>query len=178
MWSVRSLVIVVLSLMAGVAVLAVSTHLLRAEAVNSRDGRFTATFPGAARISSTPVRSGDVTVRMTVYAFEKGPLNYYVSYSDYPPQTFVRLSQDQAYTNVINATLANVKGRKEREAEVKLGDVTGREVFIDVPAQHATMRERLFLVGNRLYQIVYGGPPGSENAKPALDFLNSFTLLP
>jgi len=36
----------------------------------------------------------------------------------------------------------------------------------------------LFLVGNRLFQVVYGGPPGSENTKGALDFLNSFKLLP
>jgi hypothetical protein len=175
MWSVRPLVLSAFSLL---AVLVVSALPVRAEAVNSKDGRFAATFPGSARMSTTPVQSGDVTVRMTVYAFENGQLNYYVSYSDYPPRTFDRLSRDQAYVNVINATLANVKGRKEREADVKLGDVTGREVLIDVPAQHATMRERLFLVGNRLYQVVYGGPPGSANAKPALDFLNSFKLLP
>lgn len=175
MWSARPLLLLAVSLL---AVLAVSAQPARAEAVNSKEGRFAAVFPGAARMSSTPVQSGDVTVRMTVYAFENGPLSYYVSYSDYPSQTFAHLSRDRAYANVINATVANVKGRKEREAGVKVGNVTGREVLIDVPAQHATMRERLFLVGSRLYQVVYGGPPGSENAEPALDFLNSFKLLP
>lgn len=149
-----------------------------AEAVTSKDGHFAATFPGAARMSSAPVQSGDVTVRMTMYAFENGVFSYYVTYSDYPPQVFARTSQGQALTNVIHSTVANVKGKVTHEETITIGNVSGREVVIDVPAQNALMRERLLLVGNRLYQIVYGGPQGSENSKAALDFLNSFRLLP
>jgi hypothetical protein len=39
------------------------------------------------------------------------------------------------------------------------------------------MRQRLFQVGNRLYQVVYAGPSGSEARADVEAFMASFQLL-
>jgi len=151
---------------------------LRAETVTSKDGHFAATFPAQSRASSAPVQMGNATIAMNVIAVEQAAFNYYVSYSDYPPGTLAQTAPDQAYANIVSSTVAGGQGKLRSSVPYKLGNITGREVVIDVPSQQQVARERLFLVGNRLFQVVYGGPPGSENTKGALDFLNSFKLLP
>jgi hypothetical protein len=157
---------------------AIAAQLARAETVVSKDGHFAVAFPAQSRASSAPVQMGNVTIQLNVVAVEQENFNYYVSYSDYSPGSLAETAPDQAYANIVSSTVAGVHGKLRSSTPFQLGNVTGREVVIDVPSQGQVARERLFLAGSRLFQVVYGGPPGSENGKSALDFLNSFKLLP
>lgn len=44
------------------------------------------------------------------------------------------------------------------------------------PSGTKTVRVRYFLVGSRLYQLMYDGPRGTEKQAAASHFLNSFEL--
>ena len=52
----------------------------------------------------------------------------------------------------------------------------GRETYTHLP-DNAVMRQRLFQVGNRLYQAVYAGPFGTESREDVETFMQSFQIL-
>jgi hypothetical protein len=54
--------------------------------------------------------------------------------------------------------------------------VRGREFLARMPSGN-TLRQRLFLVGNRFYQTIYVGPPGSEAEPDVEAFLASFRVV-
>jgi hypothetical protein len=150
----------------------------RDEKVVSEDGRFSAVFPGPPKTSSLPVQSGDVTVTMNMVGVENGPASYIVSTVDYPQGTLSGKPVDAAFQSIVDGTVGNVRGTLRSAAPITLGDTTGREVLIDVTAKNLAVHERIFIIGDRLYQVMYGGPAGTESAPSATRFLNSFKLLP
>jgi hypothetical protein len=150
----------------------------REDTVVSQDGGFKATFPVKAQTTSMPVKSGELDVTMNMVAAEKNGASFVVSYVDYPAGSLAQKSSDQAFQDIIDGTLGNVQGTLRNAAPITLGGTAGREVLIDVPAQNVVVHERIFLVGDRLYQVMYGGPKGTENANDATAFLDSFKLMP
>jgi hypothetical protein len=149
----------------------------RDETVVSQDGRFSATFPSKPQTSAIPVQGDGFTLTMNMVAAEKASATYVVSYVDYPSGTLAQKSPDQAFQDIVDGTVGNVGGTLRSVTPVALGDATGRAVMIDVPAENVAVHERIYLVGDRLYQVMYGGPKGSEIEKGAMAFLDSFKLL-
>jgi hypothetical protein len=81
------------------------------------------------------------------------------------------------YDKNVMAFLHKSKGRLVSQAKVDLaGGIDGREVVTLLPSNQV-MRQRLFQVGNRLYQAVYGGPFGTETRADVETFMTSFQLL-
>jgi hypothetical protein len=72
--------------------------------------------------------------------------------------------------------LAATKGRLMRQARVDQHGIDGREVVTLLPDK-AVIRQRLFQVGNRLYQAVYAGPFGTETRDDVETFMESFQIL-
>lgn len=148
----------------------------RDETVVSQEGGFRATFPAKTQTTSMPVKSGDIDVTMHLVAAEKNGASFVVSYVDYPAGTLGQKSTDQAFQDIVDGTVGNVQGTLRSAETIRLGGTAGRAVLIDVPAQNVAMHERIFLVGDRLYQVMYGGPTGTETGKDAAAFLDSFKL--
>jgi hypothetical protein len=63
-----------------------------------------------------------------------------------------------------------------RQTAIDLGGIDGREIFTELPEKDV-LRQRMFLVGNRLYQVVYQGPFGTESRADVEEFMASFRLL-
>jgi hypothetical protein len=61
--------------------------------------------------------------------------------------------------------------------ECKSGDVSGWEYTLVAKDGSMAGHVRSFFVGDRLFQIMYLGPVGSENGKECMHFLDSFRLL-
>ena len=61
---------------------------------------------------------------------------------------------------------------------VEQGDVTGREIVVQVPKGNSVtmMRQQFFLTDTRFYQLVYTGPAGTETSPEAEAFFNSFQI--
>jgi hypothetical protein len=150
----------------------------REDTVVSQDGGFKATFPLKAQTTSMPVKAGDLEVTMKMVAAEKNGASFVVSYVDYPAGSLGQKSPDEASKDIIDGTVANVEGTLRSAEPITLGGTQGREVLIDVPKQNVVVHERIFLVGDRLYQVMYGGPKGTESAQEAMAFIDSFKLLP
>jgi hypothetical protein len=146
--------------------------------VVDEDGHFSATFPAAVRRANRIVDKdiGQI-VTFQVYTHQ-GAVAYMVTYNDYPEGYVAGAGAAAVYKNAAKEAAENANGTIRGQDNCKLGDVAGLEVVIDGPDRGFVERMRLFVVGNRLFQVTYLGPPDSEASKPALDFLDSFRLLP
>ena len=75
---------------------------------------------------------------------------------------------------------ATTRGKLVSDTKISLAGHPGREVVIDARGPHGPrglIRGRLFMVGNRLYQLMVVAPQGRDDEKAAEDFLKSFKLL-
>lgn len=80
------------------------------------------------------------------------------------------------------------KGKVIKDEEIRIGDITGREVQIRMPdnrvigresnvkPQHRVQRFRMFFKGNRFYNILAVVPEEQVNSAEITNFLTSFTF--
>jgi hypothetical protein len=77
------------------------------------------------------------------------------------------------YDKNVMGLLAATEGKLVRQAVFELDGVVGREIYTQLP-ENTVMRQRMFQVGNRLYQAVYAGPFGTESRADVRTFMESF----
>ncbi|MBO0764077.1 MAG: hypothetical protein J2P50_05755 [Hyphomicrobiaceae bacterium] len=135
------------------------------------DGKFAATFPAEPTLDRQAGSSP--TGPHVHYTWEvnvEADRHFSVTYTEYqsPPV--------KNYDKNIMGLLAATKGRLVSQAKLDLDGIDGREVITLLP-DNAVMRQRLFQVGNRLYQAVYAGPFGTETRADVETFMQSFQLL-
>ncbi len=111
------------------------------------------------------------------WLLDEGDVAWIVTYSDYPEADVKRLGAETMYDNAAKGAVAGVSGKLRSQAPLQHSGVRGRELFVAVPDGKMVMRQRLFVVGNRLYQNVYVGPDGTERNGEVEVFLNSFRIL-
>ncbi len=76
-----------------------------------------------------------------------------------------------------DGAVGNLKGELDSEKDIKLGDYPGREVRIAVDEGKKLFRARVYLVDQRLYQVVVFGTKDAATSKEADKFLDSFQLI-
>src|SRR5262249_23541099 len=143
-----------------------------AEAFQFKDeaGKFAARFPAEPTLDTK--EGASATGRHVHYTWEVDveDRHFSVTYTEYatPPA--------KNYDKNVMGLLAATKGRLMRQSKIEQGGIDGREVVTLLP-DNAVMRQRLFQVGNRLYQAVYAGPFGTETRADVETFMESFQLL-
>jgi hypothetical protein len=159
-----------LVLAAGAAVWLLLAGPVGAFSFKDEAGKFSAKFPGEPTLDKR--EGASATGRHVHYTWEVDvdDRHFSITYTEYatPPA--------KNYDKNIMGLLAATKGKLVRQAGVDLDGIDGREVVTLLP-DNAVMRQRLFQVGNRLYQAVYAGPFGTEARADVDAFLDSFRLL-
>jgi hypothetical protein len=110
------------------------------------------------------------------WLLDQGEVAWIVTYGDYPEADVKRLGAETMYDNGAKGSVDGVKGKLQKQGPIQHSGVRGRELFVAVPEGNMVMRQRLFLVGTRLYQNVYVGPAGSEQNGDVDVFFNSFQI--
>ncbi len=151
---------------------------LRAEPLVDEPGRFTVDMPQPVERSTSEINSGLGKGIMHLFSND-GPNStaYILGYNDYPAGSIAKLDREKVYGDVIKGVVDSLKGVVRSNVEHKLGEVAGWEYILVNEANKFVARTRCYLAGDRLYQIMYMGPIGTENSKEALQFLESFRLL-
>jgi hypothetical protein len=147
-------------------------------AVEDNDGHFAANFPAAVKRANRIVDKDIGQIATFQVYVSQGGVAFIVTYSDYPEGYVAKTGAATVYKDAAKEAAGNAKGTIRGEDNCKLGDVGGLEAVIDGPDRGYVERVRIYVVGDRLFQVTYVGPPDSEAGKPALDFLDSFRLLP
>jgi hypothetical protein len=147
----------------------------------STSGKFSLSLPAAPRQQELPVSTEVGTIEAIMYTTEVDGVAYAAGYSDFPgavstvdPQKVLAGSRDGA--------AQNVKGRVTQEKPIDINGHPGLEITIEIPASAsvsggATYHARLYLVGNRLYQIIHVAPKSAARAGDYRRLFYSFQLI-
>jgi hypothetical protein len=147
-------------------------------AVEDADGHFAATFPAAVSRSNQILDTDAGQIIMCKAYAAQGAASFTVIYCDYPEGYVASTGAPSIFKGAAKDAADTAKGTIRSQGDCRLGDVAGLEVLIDGPNREFVERMRLYVVGDRLFQVTYTGRPNSEAGKDALDFLDSFRLLP
>jgi hypothetical protein len=161
-WAARSV-----ALAAACAMLAAAAGAFQ---LKDEVGRFSARFPAEPTLDKVQGTSDLGSHVHYTWEVDVDDRHWSVTYTEYsrPPVK----NYDKNVMNLRSAT----KGTIAWQARIEQSGFDGREVAMLLPAG-TVMRVRMFMVGNRFYQAVYGGPAGSETNADAETFLTSFELL-
>jgi hypothetical protein len=143
----------------------------------SAEGRFRVQMPGQpvkkTQQAPNPL-GGQLTFHMFAYEVPRDEYGFVVGYNDYPP-----LPPDRVQAVLDGVTKGNVQGNAGSklisETRITLGSYPGREVTIDAGGK-GTIRQRNYLVGNRLYQVMLVKGGRRPSAEAAEKFFSSFRV--
>jgi hypothetical protein len=87
-------------------------------------------------------------------------------------------SDDQRLNDACDGALKKLKAKEVRPREITLaGKYPGRELVAEWPDGKGITHDRMYLVGNRLYQVVASGPKWWVESSTSKKVLDSFALL-
>jgi hypothetical protein len=133
-------------------------------------GRFAADFPAEPTLDKQEGSSQSGPHVHYTWEVDHEGRHFSVTYTEYmtPPV--------KNYDKNIMGMLAATQGKLLRQTKLDIGGLDGRETYTLLP-DNVVMRQRLFQVGNRLYQAVYAGPFGTESREDVETFMTSFQIL-
>jgi hypothetical protein len=170
-----------LVLLAALVPLALSAEDKKAAPFVSKDGKFSVALPVKPSEKNRKVKIGDREQDLHVFSAEQksggGAVAYVVTYLDYPKGT-IDADKDKFLAGVVERNVGILKGKVAAEEKVALGKAKhpGRDVRVDLPDKKQLYRARVFLVGDRVYQVVVLGPEEIIKGKEIDEFLASFKV--
>ena len=133
-------------------------------------GKFAVEFPAEPTLDKQEGSSASGPHVHYTWEVDMDDRHFSITYTEY------RTAPVKNYDKNIMGLLAATKGKLVHQARIEQDGIDGREVVTLLP-DNAVMRQRLFQVGNRLYQAVYAGPFGTEAKADVETFMTSFRLL-
>jgi hypothetical protein len=146
------------------------TGLAAAQPFKDDAGKFSARFPAAPTLDKQEGSSVSGPHVHYTWEVDHEGRHFSVTYTEYTTAPV------KNYDKNVMGMLAATKGKLLRQSKIDLRGVDGRETYTLLP-DNAVMRQRLFQVGNRLYQAVYAGPFGTESREDVEVFMASFQIL-
>ncbi len=143
-----------------------------AKKYESKDGKYRVAFPGEPTLQNQKAPGVEIEMKMAIV--EKGKGGYGVIYNDLPSVNGVEAKAilDGGEKGLADKTKSKITSSKNLEF--------GKDKFParDIVAENtaATMRIRLILADNRLYQVMVIGPKEFATNKDADKFVGSFEL--
>jgi hypothetical protein len=143
---------------------------------SSSEGAFSILMPGTPteQIRTVKKLSGPVNVHM--FLVEEGDVAYAVAYSDHPDTFVQERTPDLILDDVRDGAVANAHGKLVRESIVALNGHQGRELDIESAGGKVTIKNRIFLVGRRIYQVMAVTPRENTSPQDVNKFFESFAL--
>jgi hypothetical protein len=142
----------------------------------SSDGEFTIEAPGDPEIEDSPIETplGTLTIRM--YIWDLGDIAYLAAYVDYPQEIFDYQTPEELLDFAADGAVEGISGILISKTPITYEQHPGLELKINAPADDATAIARIYLVENRLYQVLVVTYIGEEKPEKTARFLDSFTI--
>ncbi len=133
-------------------------------------GKFSAKFPAQPTLHKIEGQGSTGPQVHHTWEVDVGERHFSVTYTDYTRAPV------KNYDKNVMVLLQASKGKLIHQERIEQDGIDGREIITLLPGG-AVMRQRMFQVGNRLYQAFYAGPEGTERQAEVETFMVSFTLL-
>lgn len=162
---------------AALALICAIGHAAHAYTLRSDEGKFVAELAAEPKYKKfeEKAKDGQQYVRHE-WMLDQGEKAWLVSYNDYRRGTISGQGLEKSFENAIRGTIQGVKGELRNTTKLSNDGIAGREALIFSPSFNLILRQRIFFVGDRIYQILYVGPPGSEKESAVDEFLASLKI--
>lgn len=168
---------VLLSALAVVAMMAPALAQERSwQAVRDAKGIYAAAMPGEADAYNETNANGEAADHNI--ELDGGSLYYDIYWTDAPKAPQEKHAHPSYLKSRLEESVAAANGSVLSYQPVVLGEYIGAEAIIDFPAMGGRLRQRHFVVGRRLVQQTWSGPPGGETAPDVEKFFQSLKLNP
>jgi hypothetical protein len=141
----------------------------------SQEGRFKVLMPGTPKQGKAETESDFGKGVLHMNTVQAGRTMYGANYCDFPAK-IKKVPIKQVLDSSRDGAVANLEGKLVSEKDIKLDKRPGREVQIEVAGGKPLFRARVYLVEQRLYQVVVFGTKEAATSKKADKFLDSFKL--
>ena len=135
----------------------------------AQDGRFTAEFPTAPEREENTLTAAGLDLVVVSYTTATDDESVIVGYTDYPEG----IGGDSVLEGAAEGSAANVNGTIQSKTDTTFVGQPAKDVV--VTTDEATVNERIFLVGNRLYTLIGVARSGRPASYDRL--LETFALL-
>jgi hypothetical protein len=146
----------------------------------SAAGRFAVTAPKTLQESTQDLELQAGKIALHLFSTQQDNIGYFVSYCDYPPETMAHGDLEKMLDGSRDGALSKTKGKLVSETKISLEGNPGRELVMetaDESGRRAIIKGRLFMVKNRLYQVMVVAPRSQAGDKEVDQFLQSFKLV-
>jgi hypothetical protein len=136
---------------------------------------FAVYMPDEPKEEKQQIRSGGGTLELTKHVVSLDDDGaYVVMYSDLPAGRTAEA--DRLFQAARDRVVQSLRGELLGDSRVQLGDLAGREIQVQA-ARGILIRQRMFVSGNRLYQVIAAGPRMFTNSPDVGNYLRSFRLV-
>jgi hypothetical protein len=143
----------------------------------SKEGKFTITLPDKPTEKTIKSDLGNQKIDTHLFMVPGKDRAFIVSYTDYPKDK-IGDDKDKFVSGVVERNVAPLKGKVASNEKITLGAKKhpGREVRVELADKKQVYRARVYLVGERVYQVVVIGPEEFVKGKEVDDYLSSFKV--
>lgn len=139
------------------------------------------TMPGTPAVQIDVLNTPSGALDLHLFSGEAQGMRYVVGYCDYPARLVRDVTTEGLLRDVEEGTIVAARGSLMSEGPVELGSYPGRELRVKLPdsliAGGGGYRSRLFIVGDRLYQLAVSAPATRAFSAEADSFFASFRLM-
>ena len=146
------------------------------QAVRDAKGVYAAMLPGKAEAYSEKNSNGEAAGHNI--ELDSGSHYYDVYWTDAPRAPQDKNAQAKYLKARIEDSVAAANGAVLAYQPIALSGFVGAEAVVDFPAMGGRLRQRHFVVGLRVVQQTWSGPPGGETAPEVDKFFDSLKLKP
>lgn len=122
----------------------------------STEGKFTARFPKTPKTQNIPTPTPAGNIDQTMIMADDNGISYGVSFADYPEEATKATPIETMLDGARDGAVGNINGTLKSEKQIKLGEYDGRELEVTASAagQDVVVHQQMFVVKNRLYQLI------------------------
>jgi hypothetical protein len=145
---------------------------------SNTEGKFTVRMPGAPKEETNTIKtdSGEITIHL--FGIPIGDTDYIVAYSDYPTDLVVSKGPTGILDSARDGAISNTKGTLITDESIELNGFPGKLLIVGSPDGKGIAQAKIFLVGNRLYQVFVAAEKDAAYSEENLAFLDSFQFTP
>ena len=152
----------------------------RPKEFRSAAGKFSVEAPIPLKEQVQPIDTPAGKIDAHIFMAESKTIAYVVAYADYPEQVVSQSNPELVLNGARDGMVGNVNGKLVLETRITINNYPGREVVVDVKmpdGKDGTVKARLYLVKNRLYQVEVVTTKGEVAITTINSFLDSFKLI-
>ena len=146
---------------------------------SSAKGNFTITMPSVPKESSQSVDTAAGKVDLTMFTSQVGTSAYLVSFSDYPEEVMNTADPLKVLDGAMNGSVTNFGGTVLTSKDITIDNNPGKEFTADGKVSapgDGSLSGRIYLVKNRLYQVIVVGLKDKTVVSDIDKYLQSFKL--